>query len=547
MSDADLNTNLELVRRFAALVALLADQPAAAVEHRDAARGVVESAKTGAVRLAIGENGLLVDDVPFDSPLLAGRFGAYGVEQLAITERVALADVLDLARLLAAPPTDADPAARFAARVSVVDAKAMPRRLRPRSTAPAPEPPRRTTPLPPQSRVSSKVAVVAESPADPTARTSAPTVAIDTPASRDEPEHLIQAIPVPTPSHPALASAIDGIDQAKSPPELATGLEQLVLVADLAFRQGRLDDLIEAATALVAIEFRELERDGSDERRQAFTHALRKLAKPVLLRQLAVLRHKRAADPVASARLQQVLYRFGNDGAEALVDEFVSSATPEARATCIEALRGIRRTHDVLLALARDTRDLVVRQAAAILGEMRDARAESILIELLQHPDARTRRASVSSLALFESTSALDAIGFSLGDESPIVRLRAVAALQGRRDPRVLALLSPLLEKEPDREVLYSAIVAVGAVGSPDAVQLLIRLAEGEGLHPLRKLAATRLQACIALVAIRSPTSMAAVQVLRSDRDSEVREASVRLVAQAQRRSTSSVAVVNEP
>jgi hypothetical protein len=47
-----------------------------------------------------------------------------------------------------------------------------------------------------------------------------------------------------------------------------------------------------------------------------------------------------------------------------------------------------------------------------------------------------------------------------------------------------------------------------------------------------------RLQACAALVAIRTPAAMAAVQGLREDRDREVREAAVRLVAQAQRRTT---------
>jgi HEAT repeat protein len=333
---------------------------------------------------------------------------------------------------------------------------------------------------------------------------------------------------------------MDAMELADSRVSFVAALDQFVLLCDLAFRQGRFDDLIEAMIALVAIEQQQNEMYNSDDRRQAFSYALRRLAdRTVVVRQIAVLRHERWDDPVASTRLQVILTRLGADGAEAMIDEYVASKTAETRARCLEALRGLRRTHDALLALARDTRDLMVRQAAAILGELRDPRGETILLELIHHPDARARRAAVRALGQYDSLMALDAIGLALEDESPLVRHRAVATIAAKRTPRGLALLMPVLEKEKDREVLYSAISAVGAIGSPEAAQVLIKIAEGEGSHPQRKSAALRIQACTALVAIRSPQTMTAVQGLRNDRDREVREASVRLVAQAQRRSTS--------
>ena len=529
--------NLELVRRFAELVRLTSTQPTAAGEHREAARGVVKAVKRGGVRFGVGPEGLTVDDAALDDALLGERLSANGIEELGITERAALADLLDLARLLVATPTGSDPAAAFAARAAVLDAKAFPRKMRPR----APEPELKPVPEP-------EVPKKPKQPKRDSAAVRAAAAQSVEPAPREVPERLVQALPIPTPSHPALAAAIDRIDVARTPAELTAALAELVNVSDLAFRQGRFDDLIEAVTALVAIEFVELERDGADDRRQAFNHALRTLARPVLLRQLAVLRHERVADPVASGRLQQVLFRYGTDGAESLIVEYMAAATSEARATCIEALRGLRRTHDALLILARDTRDLVVRQAAVILGELRDEQGQSTLVELLQHPDERTRRAAVAALSAFGSETALEAIGSALDDEAASVRLRAVAALSDRRTARSLVLLTPLLDREPDREVLYAAIGALGEAGSSDAVQLLIRIAEGEGLHPLRKSAGMRIQACTALAAIRSPTAMAAVQMLRDDRDQAVREASVRLVAQARRRTTSaSTPVVSAP
>jgi hypothetical protein len=526
MSDTPATANTDLAKRFAVLVALVAEQPSSVMDHRDAVKGVVAAAKGGATTIALVDGALQCGGQPFDAPLMASRFKAYGIEELSILPNAASADLMDLARLLGSEPAGDDPAARFAGRAAAIDQRTLPRRLRPRAA------PEVSEPAPPPPPVRARKTPATPAVAQPAIPLEAPTV------DREAPEPLAQALAVPDVKEPLAAAQVRALREAPAIAELRAALDQIVLLTDLAFRTGRHDDLIEALTALVATEFEALEKDSADERRQAFNHAIRRLARPVLLRQVAVLRHTRAADTVASGRLQQVLYRFGTDGAEALVDEYVSAPTHEARMSCLTALRGLRRTHDALHFLARDTRDLVVRQAAAILGELRDARGEAILVELLRHPDARARRSAVAALGNFESASAVEAIGLALQDESPIVRLRAVAALTGRKVPRAFELVEPLLDAEPDREVLYAAIAAAGSVASPEAVQRLIRIAQGEGTHPQHKTAGMRLQACIALTNIRTPATMAAVQGLRDDRDREVREAAVRLVAQAQRRTT---------
>lgn len=584
MTDPAPTPPLSLVERFAALVALMSSSPQSAMEHRDLARTVVESAKKQAATLTFADGVLIVDGAPAHEGLndLAARLTKCGVIELAITDRAALADVLDLARMLATVPGETDPPSKFAARSAVLDARAFPRKLVPRTTA-LPDalytPPKRTSGTSPiveggsaprpkpiiegASAPRPKPIVEAASTPAPKPVTEGPSAprpasltpargAIGTPSQginaftainpttpSPQSELIEEPIEMPVPSHPALAAAVDAMELADSRVAFVAALDQFVLLCDLAFRQGRFDDLIEAMIALVAIEQQQNEMYNSDDRRQAFSYALRRLAdRTVVVRQIAVLRHERWDDPVASARLQTILTRLGADGAEAMIDEYVASKTAETRTRCLEALRGLRRTHDALLALARDTRDLMVRQAAAILGELRDPRGETILLELIHHPDARARRAAVRALGQFDSLMAFDAIGLALEDESPLVRHRAVATVAAKKSPKGLALLMPVLEKEKDREVLYSAISAVGAIGSPEAAQVLIKMAEGEGAHPQRKSAALRIQACTALVAIRSPQTMTAVQALRNDRDREVREASVRLVAQAQRRST---------
>ena len=541
----DRPANLDLATRFAALIALVNAQPSAVMEQRDAARAVAEATRSGELQFSLVDGVLLADGAPFDSPLLASRFAAYGVEELGLTDRAVQADLLELARLLAAAPGTGDQFARFAARSTAIDNKALPRRL---SVRPAVEPatPASPPPNPPAQRISGATRRLTPRTQTPIALKEIPAVAAP-PEARDAPERLVTALAVPETSEQGLAAARHALERADTQPSLTQALERLVVLCDLAFRQGRHDDLIEALATLVALEFELLERDSSDARRQAFNHAVRTLARPVLLRQIAVLRHSRAADPVAAERLQQVIYRFGIDGAEAMIDEFASATSDAARAVCVESLRGLRRTYDALLAFSRDPRESVVRQTAQLLGELREPPAYAILAELSAHPDPRTRRIALSAVAESGREEALQAVTFALDDESLIVRLRAVAALSGRREPEVLHRLTTLIGSESDREVLYAAIGAVGAIATPEAVQVLIPIAAGEGDNPLKRSAAMRIQACIALAIIRTPLAMAAVQTLRSDRDRDVREASVRLVAQAQRRSTTGKAAISAP
>lgn len=556
----------EVIERFAALVALVSERPTAAEEQRTLVRAVVAAAKKQGATITAGEDGSLTSgDQPLDLPFLAKRFKSNGIEELGITGKAAVADLLDLARMLAAEPAGTDPAAAFAGRAAVLDAKALPRRLRPRSSEPlAPPRPSAATPARSSARVTplrtptlsppapSEPAASAED-ADPKPRASDPSRRALEPANPEEPVRLERALAVPVPSHPALASAVVQLAAAESDVEdnaqLGAALEELTQQADLAFRQGRHDDLVEAMAALVGLEHLALERDSSDERRQLFNHALKRLTiRPMLVRQLAVMRHTRHDDEVSRTRLQAILYRYGTYGADVLADEYVSAPTTAARLICLGALRELRRTHDALLLLARSTSLADVREAASILGELRDAPSEEILLELLHHPEPRARRAAVAALGNFATGSSLEAIASVLGDEVPGVRLRAVSALGARREARVVAMLSPLLDGESSTEVLFSAVGAVGAVATPEAVQLLIRIAQGEGSHPQRRSAPLRVLACTALVAVRSPTAMAAVQALRDDRDAAVREASMRLVAQASRRSTtSSQAIVAQP
>lgn len=365
-------------------------------------------------------------------------------------------------------------------------------------------------------------------------------IAAVAPARRTRAEPLRDQTPLelPTATRPAIAAAIATAAAAGEDAAFVAAVGGIGTEVELALRQGRGDDLLDGCLALLALESRLLDAPDAADRLRELAQLLRRLAGPRLVREVARLRVARAGDALVAARLQRVLLRFGIDGAEALVEECITAPTPAVRTTAEWALRTHRRAHEALEDLARDPRDLTVREAAALLAALGDERAEAILASMLAHPDARARAATVTALGRIASPSALEAATAGLADSSPLVRARAIAVLVLRRPDDIAVRLAPLLEAEGDPDVLYAAVDALGAVPTPDGVQALIALAKGEGRHPRAATAALRVQACRALVIARAPMGMLAVQALRDDPDRAVRDAAAHLVTSAKRRTT---------
>lgn len=534
--------------RLARLVARIVAEPAALAEHRGDVRTLTKALKKSQAELGLSDDGQLrdgpdlvrSDDEALQSAitLLASRLQAFGVERLVLSDKATEADLFDLVKLLATAPDQADPPAFFAARAAAVDARAIPRTLRKLASAEIVEAASVKEPGSVKEPASVKAPRASGSQPAVTAEPAAPAASTDKRSDR-----LVEALAVPETADAELRELFSALQATADAELLRDPLDRITLLADMAFRTGRFERMVEAIAGLVAIEHEQLEQDASDERRREFARALRRLATPVILRQLAIQRRSQASHPTAARQLQAILQRYGTDGAEAVIDEWVNAATPEARAVCLDALRHMSRTHDALFDMVRHTDDLRVRQGVELLGALGDARAEQLLLEQLRHPDTRTRREVIAALERFPSLAALEAIGVGLTDDEAIVRLRAVAAVVPRGQAAV-KLLVPLLDGEADREVLYAAIAGLGSVGGSDAVQALIKAANGETQHPRRRGASYRLQACAALAQIRTPQAMAAVQVLRDDRDREVREGAMRLVAQAARRGTTAMRVV---
>lgn len=277
--------------------------------------------------------------------------------------------------------------------------------------------------------------------------------------------------------------------------------------------------------------------DDSEMRRQ-FVVTLRRLTKPTLMRAYAMLY---ADAPDARTDLEQVLARFGEDGAEAVADCIGSAPTPGMRAVYAELLFRLPGTNDALLAMLDDQRAIVVERAIALIVEMRHPEMERVLGEQLSSERPRVRLAAVRGLAAARDSSfAADALVRGVQDTLPEVRLAAAIALQSRREERIVPPLLRFVDAEDELDVQLAFVSTLGKIPTADGVQKLIALANPtERMLRRRRAPVLRLGAIEALGEARTPAAMAALQRLLEDKEKDVREAAARLYSRARRQTAS--------
>ncbi|GAC1515586.1 MAG: hypothetical protein NVS1B4_06660 [Gemmatimonadaceae bacterium] len=562
--------SVTFARHFSRLVWLLLHEPENTGEQKAALRALVTVSKDGAVRLAPESWRLVVNGTPLPEALtgvqdLTAQMIGHALTDLVIDANANPADLIAAARLLATEPIPGDGGETFAARLAsagavtvraVVPGAAAIKRLSGSmraidpATPPTPPPPAPTRSADRPAKVpaaTSRKPVAPESPSVPGRRAQgpgpAPVTAPGHPsrgsaaanasqngasalgggvvADADSGHYLLfAAVQAPTGTAGELLAKLDGTHSVSITTRL---LDELVTLAESSAREGRPEAVGVAFSGIIARE----EKAEDAELRRAFVMAIRRMSKPTLLRAVATLltRSREQVDEYVA-----VLARTGEDGAEALIDQLTSAQSLSDRRIYFDALVKLNAGVPALIHMLGDARWYAARNAADLLGEMAVPEAEGPLAGAAKHNDDRVRRAAVTALAKLGTPRAQAALNEALRDSSPQVRLQAAVGLGMRKGQKTASTLTRALDDESDTEVQLQIVAALGHLGTPDAVQRLIKLAEPEGRLFKKRPVELRVAAVTALAEHRTPAIIAVLQEMLQDKEKAVREAVVRAV-----------------
>ncbi|MEY4608661.1 MAG: hypothetical protein RL625_878 [Gemmatimonadota bacterium] len=494
-------TALERARAFANLLTVVSEQPEDLAAHEVMAQAVLDTEQPETLVMAPVVGGLEVNGLPADVYVIAPLMQRAGILELGLSSQITEAQLCAVARLLAAVAPEGANQGEVEAGFRGLDGGTVQVRFRPRAVR--------------------------------------PTAVIDRVAESDP-------LTLPETPSPELAATLMQLEAIATLDPLDEALEReaiarLIPIIDLASKYGRDDELLDGLCAVLVVE-QEAQRDARFSTRcHEITLAVKKLTTEPLLRRIAELRILQPERPPRTRVTQAILQRFKDDAVRVLLACWAAAPSPSGQEAMLRVMRTMPRLYEALDAVIRGADDLMARSAILVLAEVSDGRAEELLREHARHPNEKVRRAALTALTRFSSELALVALVAAVNDDLPAVRLCAIQSLARPRASMAVPRLASVLEKERSPEVLAAAVTTLGTIATADAIALLERLALGKVRGVVASSPTTRIDACRALLAARSPAAMVALQHVAAEADRKVKSAALQLLAAAPRRGTTAV------
>ncbi len=304
------------------------------------------------------------------------------------------------------------------------------------------------------------------------------------------------------------------LSQAQGDRAIGELLNQIMASGEAAERRGDWPEVVRTAHALVRVEAAQA---GGGQGR-TFGIALRRLLPKSALEQVARLTTHGPLKAEATA----VLRRMGADGTEVLLLALSNAEDMAQRRAYFSALKEMSEGTELIVHMLSHDQWFVVRNMADLCGEIQLERAIPALSKLMAHDDDRVRRAVAGALAKMGGTAVVEPMRRALRDPSPAVRMQAAQDLDGRRNRSLAMSLAVSAEEESKPDVQREMYLALGRIGSADALQALKKAAEPGGKLFRRKAMSLRLAAVEGL-GLAGPSAAAVLKDLLADDDKEFR------------------------
>jgi len=472
-------------------------------DHRAAMHALADVVGKRSMALMLTGAGVTVEgeEVPEATPYIGNlrdRMVAHGLTRLFFAHGASATDLVEIARALVAPPLPSRSGEGLAERLTEAHVVTVTVITREQESAAAPR------------------------------RAVRVTEALQTPSSSGAPQQLLVESPSKESAFAALerrqraapgtlAAAVERLQDANDPQPILHRLDGIQVGIVKAIGANELTQALEAILRLVRQEGQA--RDPDLER--AYGIALRRLLTAEHLKKFAPM----VFDEVYHEDVALVMRRAGKQGTKILLDLLIEAPSQAERRAYLKALRQVEEGADVIASLLSHHEWFVVRNAADLVGEMRIVEAVPSLAKASQNDDARVRRAIGLALARIGTAETALPLRRLVTDPDPQVRLSVVKEVGGRT---LSGLAMPLLSAasaEQDPGVLSEYYRALGRIGTPDAVQGLIKAAQDTGKLLSRRPAGPRLAAIEGLGLAGGPAAIAVLKELVQNRSGDVRAA----------------------
>jgi len=311
-----------------------------------------------------------------------------------------------------------------------------------------------------------------------------------------------------------LAASVARLQDPDDPAPLLSRLDAAQNGIAKAIAGNDLNPAFEALLRMVTIE---AETADPDIQRQ-YGIAMRRLLTSEHLKKVAPL----VFDDVYHEDVVLVMRRAGKTGTKVLLDLLIDAQSQAERRAYLRALRRLEEGMDVIASLLNHHEWFVVRNAADLVGELRIPEAVPLLTRVAQHDDPRVRQSVGLALARIGTPETALPLRKFITDPDLRVRMAVVKEVGGRNLSGLAMPLVSAAAGTEDPDVLAEYYHALGRIGTPDAVQALVKAATDSGKLLARK-AGPRLAAIKGLGMAGGPTAVATLKDLVKSRSSDIR------------------------
>lgn len=314
-----------------------------------------------------------------------------------------------------------------------------------------------------------------------------------------------------------LGSVVKKLEGQSAGPEMASALNSLRAGILEAVREHRVEEAIEALILVI----RQEAQAENEEIKRAYSLAVSRMLQQEVLQPLVKL----MLDPLYLRDLSEIFRRAGSKGTQLLLEALIAAQTFAERRAFLEALKHAEGGAEQVIKLLGHHEWFVVRNMADLVGELRMEQGIPALAKAVEHSDDRVRKSAGVALAKIGTSATVPALRKALHDPEPGVRLAVLKAVSGKNMAALAMPLVNTLDTEEDPKLKNEIILALGRIGTPDAVKALAQVAAPGGKLLGRRTSSQRLPAVEALGAAGSKEAKSVLRELAEDRDKTVREA----------------------